>query len=66
MSKAKSNKMGVVQLTILTMVNMMGSGIIMLPTKLAEVGTISIISAGDCHWFNGAGMGFRQMRDVQP
>ena len=42
---SKSNKMGVVQLTILTMVNMMGSGIIMLPTKLAEVGTISIISA---------------------
>lgn len=42
MSQAKSNKMGVVQLTILTMVNMMGSGIIMLPTKLAEVGTISI------------------------
>ncbi|EOI3577899.1 putrescine-ornithine antiporter [Cronobacter turicensis] len=41
---SKSNKMGVVQLTILTMVNMMGSGIIMLPTKLAEVGTISIIS----------------------
>ncbi|KAB2424261.1 hypothetical protein ACP0F0_27025, partial [Escherichia coli] len=26
MSQAKSNKMGVVQLTILTMVNMMGSG----------------------------------------
>ena len=41
---AKSNKIGVVQLTILTMVNMMGSGIIMLPTKLAEVGTISIVS----------------------
>jgi len=38
------NKMGVVQLTILTMVNMMGSGIIMLPTKLAQVGTISILS----------------------
>jgi putrescine:ornithine antiporter len=36
--------MGVVQLTILTAVNMMGSGIIMLPTKLAEVGTLSIIS----------------------
>ena len=34
---AKSNKIGVVQLTILTMVNMMGSGIIMLPTKLAEI-----------------------------
>ncbi|VDZ80173.1 putrescine-ornithine antiporter [Salmonella bongori] len=44
MSKPKANKMGVVQLTILTMVNMMGSGIIMLPTKLSEVGTISIIS----------------------
>ena len=41
---AKSNKVGVVQLTILTMVNMMGSGIIMLPTKLAEIGTISIVS----------------------
>ncbi|WJV64020.1 putrescine-ornithine antiporter [Pectobacteriaceae bacterium CE70] len=43
MSKS-NNKMGVVSLTILTTVNMMGSGIIMLPTKLAEVGTISIIS----------------------
>ena len=41
---AKSNKIGVVQLTILTMVNMMGSGIIMLPTKLAEIGTISIVN----------------------
>ncbi len=39
-----THKMGVVQLTILTAVNMMGSGIIMLPTKLAEVGTMSIIS----------------------
>ncbi|QQB24046.1 putrescine-ornithine antiporter [Haemophilus parainfluenzae] len=44
MMSAKSNKIGVVQLTILTMVNMMGSGIIMLPTKLAEIGTISIVS----------------------
>lgn len=43
MSTSK-NKMSVLQLTILTAVNMMGSGIIMLPTKLAEVGTISIIS----------------------
>ncbi|HDX1087114.1 putrescine-ornithine antiporter [Pasteurella multocida] len=41
---ARNNKIGVVQLTILTMVNMMGSGIIMLPTKLAEIGTISILS----------------------
>lgn len=44
MNIQKSNKMGVVQLTVLTMVNMMGSGIIMLPTKLAEIGTISIVS----------------------
>ncbi len=43
MSKA-NNKIGVVQLTILTIVNMMGSGIIMLPTQLAQVGTISILS----------------------
>lgn len=63
---SKANKMGVVQLTILTMVNMMGSGIIMLPTKLAEVGTISIISAGDRRGFDGAGMGLCQVRNVQP
>lgn len=44
MSTSGGNKMGVVQLTILTAVNMMGSGIIMLPTKLASVGTISILS----------------------
>ncbi|MDO4627509.1 MAG: putrescine-ornithine antiporter [Pasteurellaceae bacterium] len=41
---SNKNKIGVIQLTILTMVNMMGSGIIMLPTKLAEIGTISIVS----------------------
>lgn len=40
----QKNKIGVVQLTILTVVNMMGSGIIMLPTQLAKVGTISIFS----------------------
>ena len=39
-----TKKMGVVQLTTLTIVNMMGSGIILLPTKLAQVGTISIVS----------------------
>lgn len=38
------NKMSVTQLTIITAVNMMGSGIIMLPTKLASVGTISVLS----------------------
>lgn len=43
MSASKS-KMSVLQLTILTVVNMMGSGIIMLPAKLAQVGTISILS----------------------
>ena len=41
---AKSNKIGVVKITILTMVNMMGSSIIMLPSKLAEIGTVSIVS----------------------
>lgn len=40
----KKNKMSVLQLTILTAINMMGSGIIMLPTNLAQVGTMSIIS----------------------
>ncbi len=42
--EAKKNKMSVMQLTFLTGINMMGSGIIMLPAKLAEVGTMSIIS----------------------
>lgn len=64
MSKPKSNKMGVVQLTILTMVNMMGSGIIMLPTKLSEVGTISIISAGHRRRLDGTGTGVCEMRYV--
>lgn len=40
----KKNKMSVVQLTIITAINMMGSGIIMLPSKLAQVGTMSILS----------------------
>jgi len=42
MSVAK--KMSVAQLTLLTAVNMLGSGIVMLPSKLAEVGGISILS----------------------
>ena len=45
MSQNRS-KMSVFELTLLTAINMMGSGIVMLPTKLAEVGTISILS-----WF---------------
>ncbi|ERI92591.1 putrescine-ornithine antiporter [Clostridiales bacterium oral taxon 876 str. F0540] len=43
MSKS-NNKMSVWQLTIITVINMMGSGIIMLPTNLAQVGTMSILS----------------------
>jgi putrescine:ornithine antiporter len=42
MTQAK--KMSVAQLTMLTLVNMLGSGIVLLPTKLAEVGAISILS----------------------
>ena len=37
-------KMNVVQLTFLVTVNMMGSGIIMLPTNMAKVGAISLLS----------------------
>lgn len=44
MESEQSNKMGVVQLTIVTAVNMMGSGIVMLPANLAQVGTVSVIS----------------------
>lgn len=36
--------MGVVQLTTVTAINMMGSGIILLPATLAEIGTVSIFS----------------------
>jgi len=39
-----AKKMTVVQLTMLTAVNMLGSGIVLLPSKLAEVGAISILS----------------------
>ncbi len=37
-------KMNVVQLTFIVTVNMMGSGIIMLPTNMAKVGAISLLS----------------------
>lgn len=40
----QTNKMGPVALTILVAVNMMGSGIIMLPASLAKVGAISMLS----------------------
>ncbi|STE87565.1 Uncharacterised protein [Escherichia coli] len=45
----------------------MGSGIIMLPTKLAEVGNnFNYLLAGDSRRLNGTGMGIRKMRYVQP
>lgn len=42
--KTNAKKMSVFQMTTLVAANMMGAGIIMLPTKLAQVGTISILS----------------------
>jgi putrescine:ornithine antiporter len=41
---APAKKMTLVQLTVLVAVNMMGSGIIMLPTNMAHVGAISLLS----------------------
>src|SRR5678810_50251 len=43
MSQPKK-KMNLVQLTFIVAVNMMGSGIIMLPTNMAQVGAISLLS----------------------
>ena len=37
-------KMSLIQLTFIVAVNMMGSGIIMLPTNMAQVGAISLLS----------------------
>src|SRR5205814_8154715 len=37
-------RMNLVQLTFIVAVNMMGSGIIMLPTNMAQVGAISLLS----------------------
>ena len=39
-----AKKMSLVQLTLLVAVNMMGSGIIMLPANMAQVGAISLLS----------------------
>ena len=41
---AEAKKMNLMQLTVLVAVNMMGSGIIMLPTNMAQVGAISLLS----------------------
>src|SRR3954468_14953803 len=39
-----AKKMSMMQLTLVVAVNMMGSGIIMLPTNMAKVGAISLLS----------------------
>jgi putrescine:ornithine antiporter len=44
MAETSQKKMNVVQLTFIVTVNMMGSGIIMLPTNMAKVGAISLLS----------------------
>jgi putrescine:ornithine antiporter len=41
---AEQKKMSLIQLTFIVAVNMMGSGIIMLPTNMAKVGAISLLS----------------------
>ena len=40
----QQKKMNLIQLTFIVAVNMMGSGIIMLPTNMAKVGAISLLS----------------------
>src|SRR5262245_29555864 len=40
----QNSKMSLAQLTFIVTVNMMGSGIIMLPTNMANVGAISLLS----------------------
>ena len=37
------NKMSVTQLTLLTSLSMMGAGIVMLPTKFASLGMVSML-----------------------
>jgi len=44
MTTAAPKKMSMMQLTVVVAVNMMGSGIIMLPTNMAQVGAISLLS----------------------
>ncbi|AMO76748.1 MULTISPECIES: putrescine-ornithine antiporter [Pseudomonas] len=41
---ATTRKMGLTGLTTLVMVNMMGSGIIMLPSSMAQLGAVSLLS----------------------
>src|SRR5512145_778647 len=44
MAQQPAKKMNLIQLTFIVAVNMMGSGIIMLPTNMAQVGAISLLS----------------------
>jgi putrescine:ornithine antiporter len=44
MEQVQEKKMSLIQLTVIVAVNMMGSGIIMLPTNMAQVGAISLLS----------------------
>src|SRR5262252_6276366 len=44
MATAAPKKMTMMQLTVVVAVNMMGSGIIMLPTNMAQIGAISLLS----------------------
>jgi putrescine:ornithine antiporter len=44
MQEQQIKRMNLVQLTFIVAVNMMGSGIIMLPTNMAQVGAISLLS----------------------
>jgi putrescine:ornithine antiporter len=44
MATTAPKKMTMMQLTVVVAVNMMGSGIIMLPTNMAQVGAISLLS----------------------
>lgn len=43
---SQGNKMGLIGLTTIVTVNMMGSGIILLPSSLAETGGISLLAWG--------------------
>src|SRR4051795_3086857 len=42
--QVKQKRMSLMQLTFIVTVNMMGSGIIMLPANMAKVGAISLLS----------------------
>lgn len=43
-AQSEAKRMNLMQLTFIVAVNMMGSGIIMLPTNMAQVGAISLLS----------------------